>query len=375
MKQILHFLKNEIVFSIAFLAAAVSCLFVRPDAEYIGYIDFRTLALLYCLMVVVAGFKKAGLFDYMAKRMCAAAGSVKGLSLGLVLLTFFCSMVITNDVALLTFVPFSVMVLSMAGADNLLIPVIVIQTVAANLGSMLTPVGNPQNLFIFSTFGLSMGDFLKLTAPVWVLSLLACTVLTLAFTGRKDLQGALHIDAQESGRPSAKQLCVYAALFAVCLLVVFRVFDWPVMLAILLAVLLLFDRKILLEGDFVLLLTFICFFIFSGNLARIPSVSDALSSYMKGRTFLVSAAASLVISNVPVACLLAGFADDVKALLLGVDVGGLGTPVASLASLISFKLYCKAQGAQPGAYMKLFLLLNFALLVLFCIVCKLAMGV
>lgn len=375
MNKIKQFIKNEAVFSIAFLAALASCFFVKPDGEYLDYIDFRTLALLYCLMVVVAGLKKAGLFDFMAEKMCRSAGSVRGLSVGLVLLTFFCSMVITNDVALLTFVPFSVMVLALAGAGELLIPVVVIQTIAANLGSMLTPVGNPQNLFIFSSFDLSMGDFLKMTAPVWLLSLAVCLLLTAVFANRKGLQGPLSIIAKAGKKPAAKDLAVYGVLFAVCLLVVFRVFDWPVMLAAVALVLLALDRKILLEGDFVLLLTFVCFFVFSGNMARIPSISNALSGYMQGRTFLVSAAASQVISNVPAACLLAGFADDVKALLLGVDVGGLGTPIASLASLISFKLYCKAEGADAGAYMKLFLALNFGLLAAFALVCKLWMGV
>lgn len=403
MDSIVKFIKSEAVLSIAFAAALLSCFFVKPGPEYMDYIDFRTLALLFCLMIVVAGFKKSGLFDRVARRLCDGAKTVRGLCLGLVLLCFFSSMLITNDVALITFVPFAVLVLKLAGLrGDLLIKVVILQTAAANLGSMLTPVGNPQNLYIYSSFNLSFADFIAITLPLWAVSLALCAVLTLLLCreeraepraagslGIRNSEGAL--DSNNTAEAAAldlapeeervddalgpqfsfkAQVVFYGLLFCVCLAVVLRILSWPVMLLIVFASVYGRDRQLLKEADYMLLLTFICFFIFSGNLARIPAVSAFLSSAMAGRTFGVSAMASQVISNVPAAVLLSGFTEDAKALLLGVNAGGLGTPVASLASLISYKLYCSSAGARPGRYMKLFLLLNFALLALLWLFCK-----
>lgn len=410
--KLIGFIKKEIVLCISFAAALVSCFFVKPGPEYIGYIDFRTLALLFCLMTVVAGFKKSGLFDLIARKMCDRAKGITGLCMGLVLLCFFCSMLITNDVALITFVPFAVLVLNLAGGSgSLLIKVVILQTLAANLGSMLTPVGNPQNLYIYSWFNIPFGDFIKITAPLWILSLVVCAVLVLAFCKDRDSAGlgqraagpsgadpknCSSEDPQNSGTQSAAalenppkeeieddvlgpaqnfktQVIFYGILFAVCLATVLRILNWQVMLVIVLLSVFTRDRQLLRDADYMLLLTFVCFFVFSGNLARIPQISEFLSAAMAGRTFEVSAMASQVISNVPAAVLLSGFTADANALLLGVDAGGLGTPIASLASLISYKLYCAAEGAQPARYMKLFLLINFAVLAVLWVFCKAVM--
>ena len=329
MAAIRSFVRREPVLLLAALAALVTCFFVPPDAEYLHYPDLRTLALLYCLMTVVNGLRQAGLFSRLAHSLCERAANLRIISLLLVMLCFVTSMLITNDVALLTFVPFAVVVMGMAHHQRSLIHVVVFQTIAANLGSMLTPVGNPQNLYLYSFYELGFGEFLG-EAP--------------------------GVDKRAVG--------LYFSLFAVCLLVVLRVMAWYWMLAVLIGVLLFYDRKLLLQADFMLLLTFVAFFVFSGNLARIPAVSAAIRELMRGREYLTGLLASQVISNVPAALLLSGFTAKAEAVLLGVNVGGLGTPIASLASLISMKLYSHSEHASIGRFLIEFLAVNLALILL-----------
>jgi len=346
--------------TLASLCALASCFLVPPDAAYLGYIDFRTLSLLYALMLVVSGLRGAGVFAHLAHLVCARAKSTRAMGALLVALSFFSSMLITNDVALLTFVPFAVVLLGMTGRKSDLITIVVLQTVAANLGSMLTPVGNPQNLYLYSYYHLTAGDFFRITAPVWALSLLFSLALCLLLPN-EPLDPFL---GEEPGL-DRRALAVHLALFAVCLLAVFRVIDWPLMLAAVVLALLVFDRALLLRGaDFMLLLTFVAFFVFSGNLARLDAVSRLLRAALNGREYLTALLASQVVSNVPAALLLSGFTDNARALILGVDVGGLGTPIASLASLISLKLYSRTGGARTGRYLTVFTLVNLALLLL-----------
>ncbi len=359
MKKIASFFKQEPVMVISVLAALISCFFVPPDAEYAAYFDFRTLALLYALMVVVAGLRKAGTFTVLAGTLCKQAKSVRTIGMTLVCLCFFTSMLITNDVALLTFVPFSVVVLGMAGRKEDLIRIVVLQTVAANLGSMLTPVGNPQNLYLYSYYKYSFLDFLRVTFPVWLLSLallLGCCLFLpkaplTAFDGKK----------QEL---NFKTLWLYLTLFLVCLLTVVRIFPWPVMLLAVVLVLLIVDRKMLLKADFMLLFTFVAFFVFAGNLARIRVINDLLQTLLAGKEYWTSLLASQVISNVPAALLLSGFTENARALLLGVNIGALGTPIASLASLISLKLYSRTSDSRPGKFLLEFTVFNVLLLIL-----------
>ncbi len=359
MASIRSFIRREPVLLIAALAALVSCFFVPPDAEYLGYMDLRTLSLLYCLMTVVAGLRQAGLFAHLAHSLCQKTTSLRAMALLLVLLCFFSSMLITNDVALLTFVPFAVVVLGMADRKKELIHIVVLQTVAANLGSMLTPVGNPQNLFLYSYYDLSLGDFLRVTLPVWLLSLLLIAAACLLFD-----RSRMEVFLGEEPGIDRRGLLLYLALFLLCLTVVLRLLSWPVMLICLLAVLLVFDRKILLKADFMLLLTFVAFFIFAGNLARIDAVSALLRRLLAGREYPVTLLTSQIISNVPAALLLSGFTDQSRALLLGVNIGGLGTPIASLASLISMKLYSHSDHAHTGRYLLEFTAVNLLLLLI-----------
>ena len=359
MSSLRSFVRREPVFVIAALAAAISCCFVPPDRDYIAYLDWRTLALLYCLMTIVNGLRQAGLFAHLAHSLCARAGSLRRIGLLLVLLCFFSSMLITNDVALLTFVPFAVVVMGMAHHRKELLYVVVLQTVAANLGSMLTPVGNPQNLYLYSFYDFAIGDFLKVTFPVWGLSLLLLLLAGLVLRAE-----ALSVFLGEEPGMDRRAVLVHLALFVVCLLVVLRVLAWYWMLAIIVAVLLVLDRKLLLKADFMLLLTFVAFFVFSGNLARIPAVARSIRGLMAGREYLVSLLMSQVISNVPAALLLSGFTERSHALLLGVNIGGLGTPIASLASLISLKLYSHSEHADVGRFLLVFSLMNLLFLLL-----------
>ncbi len=359
MSRIRSFVRREPVLLIAALAALVSCFFVPPDRAYMGYMDWRTLALLYCLMTVVIGLRQAGLFSHLAHVLCARAANARVMGLILVMLCFFSAMFITNDVALLTFVPFAVVVLTTAGREAHLHRVVVLQTVAANLGSMLTPVGNPQNLYLYSRYDLALGEFLRLTFPLWALSLGLIALLCLAIPA----EPASAFLGEEPGIRK-RELWLHLGLFAVCLLTVVRLLPWWGMLGIVAVVLFFLDRKLLGKADFLLLLTFAAFFVFAGNLARMEAVDALLRRMLAGREYLTAVLTSQVISNVPAALLLSGFTDRAGELLLGVNVGGLGTPIASLASLISLKLYSHSEHARTGRFLWEFTAVNLALLVL-----------
>ncbi len=355
------FIKKEPVLMVSAVCALISMFFVPPSAAYIDYIDFRVLALLFCLMAVVAGLQRHGLFAWLAAKLLTGNMHRRRLFLLLILLPFFTSMLVTNDVALITFVPFAVLILELTGETRYLIFVVVMQTVAANLGSMATPVGNPQNLYLYSAFGLSAGEFFGTVLPFAALALplLAAGVL---FCPQGDLRVSL---PERSGIDRIQPVAVYAALFFICLLSVFRILHYAALLAIVCIALFFEDRALFRTMDYGLLLTFVCFFIFAGNLGAMESVRIFLQKMLADQPLLASALASQVISNVPAAVLLSGFTDDWRALLLGTDLGGLGTPIASLASLISFRLYMKTTGANGKKYLGFFMLINAAGLALF----------
>ena len=361
MEKAKQFFKREPVFVIAAVCAVASMFAVPPSAEYLGYIDLRVLELLFCLMAAVAGMQAEGSFLVLSQRLLTGKKSMRLLTMTLVMLPFFSSMLITNDVSLITFVPFAVLVLAASGQGGLLPWVVSLQTVAANLGSMLTPVGNPQNLYLYSRYGFSAGEFFALTVPATLASFVVLAVLCLLTPARRVTLTAQNDEGPMTARQRA-QLILCGVLFCVCLASVFHLLPWPALLAVVIVALAVFDKKLVLGADFALLVTFVCFFVFAGNLARIPALQNFLASVMQGREMLVGAAASQVISNVPAAVLLSGFTENGAGLLMGVDLGGLGTPIASLASLISLKIYSKAPGANTGRYLAVFSALNFGLL-------------
>ena len=370
MKKLIAFIKKETVLSIAFLMAVISAFLVPVDTQYINYMDFRVLVLLFALMAVMSGLQSLGIFEKLSYSLLKYVKNTRSLTLLLVSLCFFLAMLITNDVALITFVPFTILILEKVDRPGLLIPVIVLETIAANLGSMLTPVGNPQNLYLYGLSGLSFTEFLLHMAPATALSyvlLLVCIFL------QKKETITLTDTAQTSGNKNPLLTVYYFVLFALCLLTVAYIIPYPVLLIVSIPVLLIWDRSTLKNVDYSLLLTFISFFIFIGNMQRIPSVADMISSLVEGRELIVAFLASQVISNVPAAMLLSGFTDNYKALLLGVNIGGLGTLIASLASLISYKYFTvhartlpAESGITKGKYMIHFTAMNllFALALL-----------
>lgn len=364
-KNIIRFIKKETVFSIATVLAVVSFCIVRPGLAVKDGIDFRTLVLLFSLMAVVAGLQRQSVFVRIGNYLITKINSARTLYLLLIMLCFFFSMVLTNDVALITFVPFSIMILPMAGLQKKLPVIVVLQTLAANLGSVLTPLGNPQNLYLFNKSGMTMGQFILWMLPLWIASLVLI-VLPVFFMKNENIERQ---KGNSLPKPNKKKQIMYAVLFVLCLLCVLKVLDYRILFVLVLLAVLAADRHTLLRVDFVLLLTFVGFFIFIYDMKQIPAIVSWISKIVEGREFLVGVLSSQVISNVPSALLLSGFTDNIKILLLAVDVGGLGTIIASLASLISYKLYVMSKDSKPGKYMGLFTIYNVIYLIVIYIFC------
>jgi Na+/H+ antiporter NhaD/arsenite permease-like protein len=350
--------------------AVISSFIVTPDSEYADYIDFRTLGILFCLMAVVAGMRRLGLFELLSQKLLEKATNIRQLILILLLLCFVPSMFITNDVALITFVPFAFTLLDMAGESlrkRWIMPVVVMQTVAANLGSMLTPLGNPQNLYLYGKSDMGLIDFILLMLPYSFVSLLLILVWVMLATTRRNESIRVAFDVRAKIKDSRK-LLMYALLFVLSLLVVLRIIHYSVAFAIVLLCLLVFDRETLKSVDYSLLVTFVGFFIFIGNMGRIPAFRQFLENIINGRETLTAILASQVVSNVPAALLLSGFTNNIEALIVGTDLGGLGTLIASMASLISYKLFAKNNGGSMARYILYFTIVNVIfLLVLFCL--------
>ena len=372
MKHIIQTLKKETVLCVAALLAVLSMFFIPPDAVYGGYLDYRVLALLFCLMTIMQGFQRTGLFAALGNRLLRRVSTTRQLTLVLVLLCFFTSMWITNDVALLTFVPFTILILKIAGLKKHLIPILCLQTIAANLGSMLTPVGNPQNLYLYSISKMSLMQFLEIMAPLSGISLVVIVILCLlqkqeSVEIRQDWQIGQN-RKEQSGRNTGLENGILAVLFACSLLSVFRILPWQILLALTLLVcvgisLLCKEVYLPLRADFGLMLTFVAFFVFIGNMGRMEAVRELLVKVLQGRELLLSFTCSQVISNVPAAILLSGFTDQYEALLQGVNIGGLGTLIASLASLISYKFFAAeaTEKGEKGRYLLIFTAWNVLL--------------
>lgn len=366
MKLFKLFLKNETVLCVSFLLAVLSAFVIKPDMLYLTYPDYRTIALLFCLMIIVAGFQSLGIFGMLGRFLITRAGSIRGLSIVMILLCFFSSMVITNDVTLITFVPFTILVLRMSGRVERVLKLVVLETIAANLGSMATPIGNPQNLYLYSISDLTAGEFMQAVLPYAGLSLILLVIVV--FVGKDE--PLLDVSVKdESGKRAEKkagrvlgQAVPLLILLILCLLVVFRILPYQPVLICVILVILVINRKLYLSVDYFLLLTFLCFFVFIGNMKRIPQVSELLVSVVQGRELLIGILTSQIISNVPAAILLAGFSSDFSALLTGVNLGGLGTLIASLASLISFKFFAKEYPDKKGAFLKEFTIWNLLFL-------------
>ena len=354
LQKVKAFIRHETVLCIAALCALATMFLVPPDGAYAEYIDFKVLCLLLCLMAVVAGFQNCGAFRWLTVQMLRHSRSGRTLSVMLVLLPFFSAMLVTNDVALLVFVPFTLGLLAQAGCSRAAVPMLVLQTIAANLGSMATPVGNPQNLYLYAAYDLSGGEFFAVVLPLTAVSLVCLIAASLPV-----LPKAVQAPEMTGAALEAPgKLAAYGVLFIICLLTVFRVLHFVIMTVIVITAIAVLDRKLLKKLDFALLATFVCFFIVSGNLGRVDAVRNFLQGLLEGNALLTAVGTSQVISNVPAAVLLSGFTDQWQPLLAGVNIGGLGTPIASLASLITLKLYLAHPGARAGKFLVVFTVAN-----------------
>ena len=399
MQRLRDFVRREVVLVVAVVLAAASCIAVPPDAAYSSYIDPRTLALLFCLMAVVAGLRSLGVLDSMGKWLVSRAKSQRAIAFALVGIAFFASMAVTNDVALITFVPLALVTLRAAGMEGRALLVAALMTVAANLGSMLTPVGNPQNLYLFTASGMSVSRFLLLMAPYTVLSAALLTGYIFVLfrskpccgekAGKNEgcVRGAAGggevvprscwsdsaapdsaNEAREAAAPaplwkcSCGRLTIYLALFCICLLAVAGIVDVRIVLAVVIVTVALTDAEQLRRVDFALLLTFVALFVFVGNMVRIPLVHDAVAGLVGQNAVIAAVGASQVVSNVPAAVLLSGFTSQWDALIVGTNLGGLGTLIASMASLITFKAISIGRVGAKMRYFKVFTLVNVVFL-------------
>lgn len=363
MHTILNWIKNEIVLVASFLLALGSTLAVAPDREYLSYIDYRTLSILLTLMIIMAGFQKLSVFRQIGQLLVEKAHTARGVAAALIFTCFFSAMLITNDVALLTFVPFSIVTLNIAERRDLYITVIVLETAAANLGSMLTPLGNPQNLYLYSVWDTDPWSFILLMLPYTLVSLAALGLAIPVFIKNTPVRLAEHEHYQRSNQDRFR-IGMHVVLFVVALSVVAGAMPHYAGLIITMLLVLAFDRRILTDPDYTLILTFVFLFIFIGNMKRIPELSGFLSELMASYEVPAAILLSQVISNVPAAILCSGFTDDIPALVIGVNLGGLGTLIASMASLISFRQYAHVSSPRTGRYLLAFTLANLALLAL-----------
>ncbi len=356
-KDIKAFIKKNAVACIAFAAAVVTCFFVPPDKEYLGYFDLKTLSCLFCVLAVVCALKNISFFYILAKKAVEVFKNAKLCVLALVYITFIGSMLIANDMALLTFLPLGYFVLSTTGMEKYMAFTFIMQNIAANLGGMLTPFGNPQNLYLYTAFNIPTGEFMAIMTPPFIVSVALITLCCVLFVKAEPLA----VEEDEVHLPPART-ALYITLFALSIAIVFRGIPYVVGLALIPAVLLFADRKSLKMVDYPLLLTFVFFFIFSGNMARIDATKELFSFLLGKNTLVFSTLSCQFISNVPSAILLSNFTDNYKDLLVGVNIGGVGTLIASLASLITFREYTKHNPGKAGYYIKMFSAFNFGFL-------------
>ncbi|WP_419058803.1 SLC13 family permease [Enorma massiliensis] len=396
--------RKDPVLVVAIVLAIISCAAVPPDAAYAEYVDLRTIGMLFSLMTIMAGLSRLGVFRIACRHLLSAVRGPRRLALALTLLAFFSSMLITNDVALVTFVPFALLALRTLDSPRHACFTVVMMTIAANLGSMLTPIGNPQNLYLYSTSHMRIGEFVLLMLP-YAVAALVLLVGAIAFFGRipehakekaarsvdagnpasssedgsadspatcgEADNAASATDANETPQlasdaddpaPSPLRVLPWAALFVLALLSVAHILPYQAIVAATIAVALVADRRTLLHVDYALLFTFIAFFVFVGNVGRIEMVSTALAQLIDGHELAVAVIASQVLSNVPAAILLSGFTSNFAALIVGTNLGGLGTLIASMASLISYKQIALVLPREKGRYFMLFTVWNIAFL-------------
>ncbi|MBR3965659.1 MAG: citrate transporter [Clostridia bacterium] len=358
------FVRKNTVFVIAVLLALVTSIIVPPDMEYISYFDFKTLTCLFATLAVICALKNVKFFTKIAEAIVSLAGNARMAILMLVCITFIGSMLIANDMALLTFLPLGYYLLSSTGKEKYMAYTFVLQNIAANLGGMLTPFGNPQNLYIYEKFGIPNGEFMRIMFPPFALAVSLIILCCLPIKREK-----LTLKSRDFAPLPRVKTAIYLVLFAFSVALVFKIVPYYVGLIFIPFALFFLDRKALKDVDYILLFTFVAFFIFAGNMSRIEAVREVFSLLLKKNTLVFSALSCQVISNVPSAILLSQFTENYSDLLVGVNIGGTGTIIASLASLITFKEYA-SHGGSVKRYMFVFSALNFGFLAIMLVFCS-----
>ena len=354
-RLILAIIKNNVVTIIAAAAAIITAFIVPPDREYINYFDFKTLTCLFCVLAVVCALRNIRFFYTLAQKIVRVFKTARVSVLGLVYITFIGSMLIANDMALLTFLPLGYFVLHTTKMEKYMAFTFIMQNIAANLGGMLTPFGNPQNLYLYSKFNIPDGEFILIMLPLFLVSVLLITLCCIIFVGGEPL----NIEKVDYNTP-VWRVIVYLVLFALSVVIVFRVIPYWIGLIVIPIALLILDRRALLNVDYGLLLTFVFFFIFSGNLGRIDGVRSFFEGLLSYNVTLVSSLSCQFISNVPSSILLSQFTDNYRELLMGVNIGGVGTLISSLASLITFREYTMHNKGRTLSYILKFSAFNFS---------------
>ena len=352
------FIKKNAVMFIALAAAAITSFIVPPDEKYIGYFDFKTLSCLFCVLAVVCALKNIRFFYMLAHNIVRMFKNARMCVTALVYVTFIGSMLIANDMALLTFLPLGYLVLKSTRKEKYMATTFILQNIAANLGGMLTPFGNPQNLYLYSKFSIPDGEFISIMAPSFIVSIALITLCCVVFIKPEPLE----IAEEKISLPPIRT-ATYLLLFALSIVIVFRVIPYWIGLIAVPLVLLFMDRKALAKVDYPLLFTFVFFFVFAGNMARIEPVREFFDGLLSTNTLAFSALSCQFISNVPSAILLSQFTDNYRELLIGVNIGGTGTLIASLASLITFREYTKENPGSAGKYLLRFSAFNFGFLI------------
>lgn len=367
-KPLIHttaFVKNNAVFCIAAVLAVITCFIISPDNEYLDYFDFKTLTCLFCTLAVVCALKNIRFFTILAKSIVRKSGTLRTAVTTLIFITFFGSMLIANDMALLTFLPLGYYVLKISDKKDWMAYTFILQNIAANLGGMLTPFGNPQNLYLYTEFNIPTAEFVKIMFTPFAAAT-AMILICCMFISREKIV----LLSEKDERIPKLRASFYIILFALSITIVFRIIPYWTGLIIILASLLITDRKAIMRVDYSLLGTFVCMFIFAGNMSRIDIIKDVLSSLLEKNTLIFSSLSCQVISNVPSAVLLSQFTDNYPDLLRGVNIGGTGTLIASLASLITFREYTSRNPGKTGYYVGMFSLFNFVFLVVLLFICS-----
>ena len=354
---LIAFAKKNFVLTVAFFAALVTTFFVPIDSAYCDYFDFKTLTCLFCVLAVVCALKNIRFFYILAQKIVQCFKNARMSVLALVYITFIGSMLIANDMALLTFLPLGYFVLSTTKKEKYLAFTFIMQNIAANLGGMLTPFGNPQNLYLYTKFQIPNGEFVSIMLLPFTLAVVLITLCCLFFVKAEPLT----VEAENATLPVGKTV-LYLCLFALSIAIVFRGIPYWIGLIVIPLVLMFVDRDALKKVDYPLLLTFVCFFIFAGNMARIDGIRNAFSALMEKNTLLFSVVSCQFLSNVPSSILLSQFTGNYQDLLVGVNIGGAGTLIASLASLITFREYIKHRPQETGKYIRQFSAFNFGFL-------------